>query len=80
MHYVYILKDESGKLYVGYSSNLRKRLRYHHYGMVQTTKGYSDSRLVWYCGFIDKKKALDFERYLKVGSGHAFARKRFIDL
>ena len=30
-----------------------------------------------YVCFDDKSKALEFERYLKVGSGYAFAKKHF---
>jgi hypothetical protein len=33
--------------------------------------------LVTYHAFQDKFKAYDFERYLKTGSGKAFASKRF---
>jgi predicted GIY-YIG superfamily endonuclease len=32
-------------------------------------------KLVWYCVFTTKKQAIDFEMYLKQGSGFAFARK-----
>jgi putative endonuclease len=78
MHYVYVLKDERQKVYVGYSHDLKKRLEYHRAGEVVTTKTYTEPQLVWYCAFRDKKKALDFENYLKAGSGHAFLRKRFI--
>jgi hypothetical protein len=30
-----------------------------------------------YLAFDSEEKALDFERYIKIGSGHAFAQKRF---
>ena len=80
MHYVYILKDDRQKLYVGYSSDLKKRLQDHMYKEVVTTKIYQNPQLMWYCAFQDKKIALDFERYLKAGSGHAFARKHFVTL
>ena len=78
MHYVYILQDDTKKLYVGYSHDLKKRLLYHQNGEVATTKTYLDPKLIWYCAFQDKKKALDFERYLKIGSGHAFVRKHLV--
>ena len=78
MHYVYILQDERAKLYVGYSSDLKKRLKDHQYKEVSTTKIYKEPQLVWYCAFRGKKTALDFEKYLKAGSGHAFARKHLV--
>jgi len=78
MHYVYILQDEREKVYVGYSGDLKKRLQAHQYKEVATTKLYKEPRLVWYCAFVDKKRALEFEKYLKVGSGHAFAKKHLV--
>jgi len=78
MYYVYILQDDNKKLYVGYSHDLKTRMRYHQSGNVSTTKTYKEPKLVWYGAFGDKKRALDFERYLKVGSGHAFAGKHLI--
>ena len=75
MHYVYLLREATGKSYVGYSHDLRRRLYEHAHGMVDTTNPYKEAKLVWYCAFMNKKKALDFEKYLKVGSGHAFAKK-----
>jgi len=35
-------------------------------------------KLVWYGAFETEKEAKDFERYLKTGSGKAFAYKRLI--
>jgi predicted GIY-YIG superfamily endonuclease len=78
MHYVYILQDEQKKLYVGYSNDLKQRLKDHQYKKVATTSIYQEPSLIWYCAFTDKKGALDFERYLKAGSGHAFAKKHLI--
>jgi len=78
MHYVYILSDVSDKTYIGYSNDLRQRLQNHKYKNVRTTSVYEEPKLIWYCAFISKKKALDFEKYLKVGSGHAFAKKHLI--
>jgi hypothetical protein len=37
---------------------------------------YTPWRVVTYLAFSDENKAAAFERYLKSGSGHAFARKR----
>lgn len=78
MHYVYILQDAAGKVYIGYSSDLRQRLQNHAYKNVRTTSAYEEPKLIWYCAFANKKKALDFEVYLKAGSGHAFAKKHLI--
>jgi predicted GIY-YIG superfamily endonuclease len=75
---VYILQDARKKLYFGYSGDLKQRVENHKHKGVATTKTYSEPRLIWYCAFTDKKKALNFEEYLKAGSGHAFAKKHLI--
>ncbi|MDE1919196.1 MAG: GIY-YIG nuclease family protein [Patescibacteria group bacterium] len=78
MHYVYILQNGNGRCYVGYSHDLKRRLSEHQFGNVSTTKVFKNAKLAWYCAFASKRKALGFEKYLKEGSGHAFARKRLI--
>lgn len=78
MYYVYILKNlETGEHYTGFSENLKTRIRSHAEKTVKTTKE-GKHKLVFYSAFENKKKALDFEKYLKQGSGHAFARKRLV--
>jgi putative endonuclease len=39
------------------------------------TSKYKPWRLVTYVAFSDELKAASFERYLKPGSGHAFAKR-----
>ena len=79
MYFVYILqsqKDES--FYTGFSENLEERLQDHNWHLAKYTSGKAPYNLIWHCGFNDKKKALDFEKYLKSGSGIAFRNKRLI--
>jgi len=78
MYYVYIIKSKKDKSrYVGITKDLKQRLQEHNRGIVKFTASKLPYILVWYCAFSSKKKALEFERYLKSGSGIAFARKRF---
>jgi len=78
MRHVYLLESEgsAGQRYVGITSDLRQRLAQHNAGKSPHTSKYLPWRLVTYIAFIDEQKAEAFERYLKSGSGHAFARKR----
>jgi putative endonuclease len=78
MRYVYLLQSEAsaGQRYVGITSDLRKRLAEHNGGRSPHTSKYVPWRLVTYVAFSDEQKAETFERYLKSGSGHAFAGKR----
>lgn len=80
MYYSYILYSSSTKkLYTGYTPDIKYRLEQHNAGQNQSTKHGIPWRLVWYAGFESKKMAIDFEQYLKSGSGKAFLYKRFID-
>jgi predicted GIY-YIG superfamily endonuclease len=40
------------------------------------TSKYKPWELITYLAFSDESKAVEFEQYLKSGSGHAFASKR----
>lgn len=78
MYYVYILKLKNGKFYIGYSANLKQRIREHNQEKVSATKKLRPLKLVFYTAFISKIKALKFEKYLKSSSGFAFRNKRLI--
>jgi len=78
VHYVYIIKSDThpAQTYIGYSTDLRKRLHYHNRGDSPHTAKYKPWSLAFYAAFPAKTKALDFETYLKSHSGKAFAAKR----
>jgi putative endonuclease len=78
MHYVYLLESESepDRRYVGLTIDLRQRLQDHNAGKSSHAAKYRPWRIVTYVAFSNRSKAEAFERYLKSGSGHAFARKR----
>ncbi len=78
MRYVYLLQSEAvvDQRYIGVTSDLKQRLAEHNAGKSSHTSKYVPWKLVTYVAFSDERKAETFERYLKSGSGHAFARKR----
>lgn len=78
MYYVYLVETVSDQCqhYVGFSTDLRQRLVDHNAGKLHTTAKHRPWRLVTYVAFSTKRQALTFEKYLKSGSGYAFARKR----
>jgi predicted GIY-YIG superfamily endonuclease len=79
MYYVYLLESlaDNDRRYIGFTEDLRRRLGEHNEGKLPTTAPYRPWRVATYLAFSEKKRALSFEKYLKSGSGHAFARKRF---
>jgi putative endonuclease len=79
MHYVYLIRSLSfpEQIYVGNTTDLNQRLDTHNSGGSFHTAKYKPWELVMFLGFKDKLKATAFEKYLKSGSGSAFAKKRF---
>ncbi|MBM2711295.1 GIY-YIG nuclease family protein [Mesorhizobium caraganae] len=78
MWYVYLLESETteGERYIGITSDLKRRLAEHNAGKSSHTCKFLPWRIVTYMAFSNQAKAASFERYLKSGSGHAFAGKR----
>jgi putative endonuclease len=73
--YVYILECGDGTHYTGCTSDLENRLNRHTIGQVDYTRTRLPIKLLFHACFQDKYKAYEFEKYLKSGSGSAFAKK-----
>ncbi len=66
MYFVYLLQSKQNKtFYVGYTSNLRKRLEQHNNGNVKSTSPNLPYELVYFEGFKDRSDAMNRERKLK---------------
>ena len=79
MKYVYLIRSKSHpkQSYIGITSELKKRLIVHNSGGSVHTSKFKPWEIVAYFAFSDSERAAAFERYLKTGSGRAFAKKRF---
>lgn len=77
MFYVYVLNSlkRTSFYYIGYTSNLKERIREHNVGKVVSTKHLKPYRLLYYEAFIDKKDAIAREKYLKSGWGRRSLKK-----
>lgn len=69
MYYVYVLRDKEGKLYVGRTENLSRRVKEHEGGRVHTTARFDESALIYYECFVSEKDATRREDYLKTTKG-----------
>jgi len=78
MKYVYILRSAAfpEKYYTGLTDDVKERLKKHNAGQVPHTAKFKPWMLKTYVGFTDEHRAIEFEKYLKSGSGRAFAAKR----
>ncbi|MCH8347131.1 MAG: GIY-YIG nuclease family protein [Proteobacteria bacterium] len=67
--------NHPGQQYIGLTENLENRLTEHNTGKSIHTNKFKPWKLVIYVAFGDQAKAKNFEKYLKQGSGHAFAKR-----
>ncbi|KPK82917.1 MAG: excinuclease ABC subunit C [Phycisphaerae bacterium SM23_33] len=79
MRYVYLLRSGSSptETYVGITAELKTRLRQYNAGNSPHTCKFRPWECVVAVGFQEDRRAEAFERYLKSGSGRAFARRHF---
>ena len=77
--FVYVLEslNEPERHYVGISSDVTTRLALHNEGLSHHTTKHRPWKLLVSIEFTDTGCALRFEKYLKSGSGRAFARRHF---
>ncbi|MBD3311567.1 MAG: GIY-YIG nuclease family protein [Candidatus Magasanikbacteria bacterium] len=78
MFYVYILKSKKdSKFYIGFTSNLRLRLKNHIDGKVKSTKYRRPLELIYYESYIVEELAKEREKKLKqYGSAYTGLMKR----
>ena len=77
--YVYLLRSVEfpERNYVGLTDNPRRRLDEHNSGLATHTYRFRPWRLIASIWLENPDAAVLFERYLKSGSGRAFAKRHF---
>ncbi len=76
-YYTYVLKSKKdGKIYTGYTQDLRKRLSQHNKGLSIYTKGRGPFILIYYEACLLESKARSRELYLKSGMGKRYLKNR----
>lgn len=77
MKYVYLLRSipHSAQRYIGLTDDIDARLAAHNAGKSTHTAKYRPWEIIVAVRFEDDEKAVVFERYLKTGSGWAFANR-----
>ena len=80
MYTVYILKSIKypEHIYIGYTENLNERIKEHNSEKTGYSSKYAPWEITTRITFKSKKKAKEFEKYLKNGSGFAFLKKRLV--
>ena len=75
--YIYVLNSEKdGNNYVGFTSDLRKRLKEHEKGYVKSTKNRRPLKLIYFEGCLKQEDATHREKYLKTAWGKRYIKNR----
>lgn len=76
---VYVLRSlvDPDRHYVGRTADLAGRLASHNAGESPQTARHRPWQVVVLVQFVSEQRAADFEKFLKSGSGRAFARQHF---
>ena len=77
MFYAYILRSAADPAvhYRGHTSDLKRRVAEHNAGKCPHTAKAGPWIVAFYAAFESLHLAQHFEKYLKSGSGHAFAKR-----
>jgi putative endonuclease len=76
MYYVYVIEDETNKLYKGYTNNLERRLKEHQSGHTQTTSRMCGKLKIKYFETVETlNEALIREKYFKSAAGRRYLTK-----
>lgn len=77
MFYTYVIQSVSNpeERYTGHTTDLRQRLADHNSAKCSHTSKHAPWKVKFYAAFETLEQAHHFERYLKSGSGHAFAKR-----
>lgn len=77
MYYTYVLKSlKDEELYIGWTDNLRLRIRLHALGKVESTAYRRPLKLVYYEACLCKEGAIKREKQLKTGFGRKYLKNR----
>ena len=77
--FVYVVKNAAPipRFYVGLTADVNERLEDHNAGRCPHTAKYRPWQRHIVFEFAEEPRAIRFERYLKSGSGRAFAKRHF---
>ncbi|PIQ68354.1 MAG: excinuclease ABC subunit C [Candidatus Taylorbacteria bacterium CG11_big_fil_rev_8_21_14_0_20_46_11] len=76
MFYVYVLRSEKdGQLYIGFTTDLRRRVREHFSGESFATKGRLPFEIILYEAYQNETDARARERFLKTGWGRNYLKR-----
>ncbi|MFA6047453.1 MAG: GIY-YIG nuclease family protein [Parcubacteria group bacterium] len=76
-YYTYILESlKNSELYIGYTTDLKRRFEEHNSGISQSTKRYMPWKLIYYEAVLNENDAKRREKYFKTSHGRRLLKRR----
>jgi len=80
MFYIYVLFSlKDLHLYIGFTTDLKSRLKHHNDGDNDSTKSRRPFKLIYYEVYMSEKDARMREKFLKSGRGHEVLYKQLTE-
>lgn len=77
MFYVYVIESVNfDEIYIGYTTDLRKRVNEHNSGLNVSTKSYKPWEVIYYEACKNEVDAKRREKYLKTSQGRRLLKRR----
>ncbi|MBI5475705.1 MAG: GIY-YIG nuclease family protein [Ignavibacteriales bacterium] len=75
--YIYVLRSlKDNQNYVGYTTNIQRRIKEHNNGLVISTRKRRPLTLVYWEGCLNRQDATTREKYLKTAWGKRYIKNR----
>ena len=83
MYYIYVIKNENNKIYIGQTDNIEKRLKRHNKILKNKITSYTSINkgkwvLIYKEEFLTREEAIKREKYLKSHIGRDWLRKEVL--
>ena len=77
MFHAYVLQSlKYDELYIGYTDDLKRRLKEHNQGGTPSTKRYMPWKVIYYEACLHKTDAMRREKYFKTSQGRRLFKRR----
>jgi putative endonuclease len=77
MIYTYVLKSlKDNRWYTGSTRDLKRRIKKHNNGEIQSTKNRKPFRIIYYEACLNEHDARTREKYLKIAWGKRYLKNR----
>ena len=77
MFYNYVLQSEKNReIYVGRTTDLKRRFKEHNQGLTPSTKRYKPWKLIYYEACLNEKDSIRREGYMKTTQGRRLLNRR----